>query len=129
MYNENTETYENILDQNVLDSYNIKNIDIGTILNENKNLEELLDTIKNDVSVNINDISIFIKIYLYILLKVKKSNFIKNILSIYIYFFIFKILKKIYRESERILLYPYIKDDGYDKLNQEWVNIYDNVLF
>ena len=129
MYNENTETYENILDQNVLDSYNINNIDIGNILNENKNLEELLDTIKSDVSVNINDISIFIKIYLYILLKVKKSNFIKNILSIYIYFCIFNILKKIYRESERIFLYPYIKDDGYDKLNQDCENIYDNILF
>ena len=129
MYNENTETYENILDQNVLDSYNIKDIDIGNILNENKNLEELLDTIKSDLSVNINDISIFIKIYLYILLKVKKSNFIKNILSIYIYFCIFNILKKIYRESERIILYPYIKDDGYDKLNKDCENIYDNVLF
>ena len=46
--------------QNVLDSYNIKNIDNGNILNENKNLEELLDRIKSDVSVNINDISIFI---------------------------------------------------------------------
>lgn len=129
MYNENTNDYENILDQNVLDSYNINNIDIGNILNENKNLEELLDTIKSDLSVNINDISIFIKIYLYILLKVKKSNFIKNILSIYIYFCIFNILKKIYRESERILLYPYIKDDDYDKLNRDCENIYDNVLF
>lgn len=129
MYDANMDDYENILKQNVLDSYNINNIDIGNTLKENRNLEELLDTIKSDVSVNINDISIFIKIYLYILLKVKKSNFIKNILSIYIYFCIFNILKKIYRESERILLYPYINDDDYNKLNRDCLNIYNDVLF
>ena len=78
------------------------------IKKNNFSYKNILFILNESLSVNINDISIFIKIYLYILLKVKKSNFIKNILSIYIYFCIFNILKKIYRESERILLYPYI---------------------
>lgn len=99
IYNTNSQTTENLLKEQLFEYYKINTINLKKIL-EYKDINEL---IKGENEPD-NDIQLIIKIYIYSLLKIKKQNFIKNILSIYIYMSYANILQKFYKESEEFLL-------------------------
>ena len=99
VYNDIINENENILKNEIFDHYKINNINLKEILNY-KNVKEL---IKGEYLED-NDMQLFIKIYIYSLLKIKKQNFLKNILSIYIYINVVNILQNFYKESEIFLL-------------------------
>ena len=82
-----------------LENYGIDNIELKKLLQYN--------TVKEcytNYLLDKNDMNLFIKMYLYSLLKIKKHNFIKNILTIYIYIGIVHILQNFYKECEEFLL-------------------------
>tara|TARA_B110000259_G_C14029729_1_gene406208 strand:- start:664 stop:4965 length:4302 start_codon:yes stop_codon:yes gene_type:complete len=99
IYNTNSQTTENLLKEQLFEYYKINTINLKKIL-EYKDIKELIKG-ENDTD---NDIQLIIKIYIYSLLKIKKQNFIKNILSLYIYMSYGNILHNFYKESEEFLL-------------------------
>jgi hypothetical protein len=99
IYNTNSQTIENLLKEQLFEYYKINTINLKKIL-EYKDIKEL---IKGENETD-NDIQLIIKIYIYSLLKIKKQNFIKNILSLYIYMSYANILHNFYKESEEFLL-------------------------
>lgn len=105
IYNTNSQTQENLLKEQLLEYNKINRINLKKIL-EYKDIKEL---IKGENEPD-NDIQLIIKIYIYSLLKIKKQNFIKNILSLYIYMSYANILQNFYKESEEFLL-------GYNIIN------------
>jgi len=110
IYNTNSQTKENLLKEQLFEYYKINTIDLKKIL-EYKDIKELIKG-ENDAD---NDIQLIIKIYIYSLLKIKKQNFIKNILSLYIYMSYANILQNFYKESEEFLLGNNIIEYAKDK--------------
>lgn len=99
IYNTNSQTTENLLKEQLFEYYKINTINLKKILGY-KDIKELIKG-ENDTD---NDIQLIIKINIYSLLKIKKQNFIKNILSLYIYMSYANILHNFYKESEEFLL-------------------------
>ena len=99
IYNNYSLTEENLLKDQLFEYNKINTINLKKIL-EYKDIKEL---IKGENEPD-NDIQLIIKIYIYALLKIKKQNFIKNILSLYTYMNYANILQNFYKESEEFLL-------------------------
>lgn len=85
-------------------------------LNDIKNIDE------NDNDENL-DMKKIIKKYLKIILFVKKYNFDKNILALYIFFMNIELLQNLYKESEKLLK---SKECDYD--NESIVDNLDNLV-
>lgn len=125
---------KNILDKFVLYTNNSPNgeYNIKDLLN-NKNMQSLIE--KEFPDENNQDINSFIKIYLYSIIKVKKYNFERNIISLYILFSLVNVLQNIYKDSEKILLGDKIKDfdltafcNSENNVNKIYLNRIDKIL-
>lgn len=101
-----------ILPSSLFNHYNIAEIKLKKLLKYN-NIKEL---IKEEYDED-NDAQLIIKIYIYSLLKIKKQNFLKNILTQYIFMSYANILQSFYKESEEFLLEENVF--GYVKTRQE----------
>jgi len=97
-----------ILSSELFRKYNIREIKLKELLKYN-NIKEL---IKEEYDED-NDVQLIVKIYIYSLLKIKKQNFLKNILTQYIFMSYANILQSFYKESEEFLLeenlFSYVK--------------------
>lgn len=114
---------KDILSPELFRHYNIDKIKLKELL-KYKNIKELIKEEYDEV----NDIQLIVKIYIYSLLKIKKQNFLKNILTQYIFMSYANILQNFYKESEEFLLGKNVVD--YDKLRvQQLCNItlYNNL--
>jgi len=107
IYNSNSQTTEKLLKEQLFEYYKINTIDLKKIL-QYKDIKELI----KEENYEDSDIQLIIKIYIYALLKIKKQNFIKNTLSLYIYMSYAIILQNLYKDSEKFLL-----GNNYDNYN------------
>ena len=123
IHNTNSQESEKLLKEQLFEYYKINRINLKKIL-EYKDIKELIKG-ENDLD---NDIQLIIKIYIYSLLKIKKQNFIKNILSLYVYMSYANILQNFYKESEEFLLGNNIINYSIDKERKLCkLTLYDNL--
>lgn len=124
IYNNILNTNEKLLKNQHFEHYNVNNISLKTILN----YESVRKLIEGEYKEDGSDVNLIIKIYIYCLLKVKKQNFLKNILSLYIYFNYAYILQNFYKESEKFILgnviREYVNEEELTLCND---NLYDNL--